>query len=1045
MSRIIFLFLLNCLTLISYGQNFRFLDLPLNDICYDPFKDKIYGVSGGTYAQGNAILVINPSTGTLEQRIPVGSEPSRIRISEDGRFLYVALLGSPHVQRYDLLSQKFLPLLNLELVQVQLGFNAHFALHTSDMVILPRSERSLVVSRLSLMQRPSLFDIVAYDDLQARSLELDFSRGGNHLILADDGKTIWGLGDDYFPEAFKRFQVEQAGLTELESYPSLITGEVTHVAYQKGRIYLQNGQIFDVSKPGAPQLLTTLNIGQAFNRTEAPQVPALDSNYIYYTSDLDSNNIHTGPYRGSFLKVIDKTSFQLIRSIPIPAPGQFWNGESTKKIISLGKGRIALLSEFYGRSQLMLFESKPCPSQQLNLTIRPGGDTRVCSGDSIELKANPGYLAYYWSNGMQGAAIKHVNYGNSIDTLRYRVIGPNGCISSPSAPQVLYFSEKPVNLGFQNYESILCPDQNTNLLLVPDRWSSLFAWSNGDTLRLGQALKVNAAGVYTVRSRGLYGCWSEPQSIEIFEAISGGSVRPKIAANGPLSYCDNQATVFSGPVGAYAYEWSSGESTRSIKLNYSTNLALRLVYANGCKSPWSDTLKVKVSYRPPASTPMQVVQQFNQLRLENISFLIDSLKWFYNGAALPNSNRNFWAPTSKGFYSAISYYGGCPSEPAQPFVYPQTIKLEINSIPLNQEFTSYRLYPNVSPLDNYRAKWSNGSTEQYVDVNASGTYCLTLFRDAYPDSASACITLEPKGNIEVQVLDASSPIVGLPVVLYQFQNLNVTVMDTLLSDTQGKALFRNIKNGTYFSQAIPKRDSPLANIFQATYARDAVLWNNAMLFTLKGIRPTISIPEVMIIFMQRIVRLQGEGTISGYLRSGEGFAPDIVNNFRTSNTPLANVSIVLLDANGIIVASTFSDYAGFYTFSNLPYGSYTVVTNLLGLPPARQFVTISSSQPKVNGINFLLKNGSFLIVDTKSTVEIELNVWPNPVDQLLYIEIPEKAYLSIYDTFGRIIVQRVLPKGIHQEKALALQIPGMYCVRIQNESGQVGIKNVIKQ
>lgn len=1043
MLRFILLFLLiSHISVNLGGQNFRFIDLPFNDVCYSTVNDKLYGVLAGSLAQGNAIVVMNPTTGVIERRIEVGSEPSHIRISNSGRYLYVALLGAPYIQRFDLSTNQFLPAVNLESPEP----NSNLSLNVLDMAILPNSETSLVVSRMDRGGNTLIHDMVVFDNTQLREKKLGFSPHGNKLVMMEDGQTLWGLRHEYFPNSLKRYRVTAQGLEEVESYPNLIYLEVTHVAYQNGRIYLQNGQIIDVSS-GVPQLVTTLNIGQEYNRTTAPMVPALDSNCIYFASDLNPNLIHGDRYRGSFLKKINKTTFQRLDSITIPAPGWFWNGESTKKIISLGKGRIALLSEFEKHRRLMLYHSKPCPALPLNLKIEPKQELAVCSGDTIELRATPGYTDYYWSNGMNGQKIKFTNQWGSKDTLRYRVIGPNGCLSEPSVPTVVSFSQKPtsVEVGTDANRYAICPNEKAELRASADQAAFSFIWSTGDTLPLGRSIQVDSGGIYTVRARGRYGCLSEPKAIEILEANPGARVKPIINRNGSLTYCDNNLTELSGPANAFAYEWSNGATTRSIKPNFTSEYALRLRYANGCIGPWSDTLRVKVGYRSPDQ--LRLFQQFDQLRIENSFFLADSVQWLFNGTRIPNPNRGYYLPTQKGFYSVVNYWQGCPSEPSIPYLFPQAIKVGIQSVANNDQSTSHLLFPNVTPIDNYRLKWSDGTSNPSIEVKAIGTYCLTVYRDWAQDSASACIDFAMAGDLQIDVID-NAPLQDIPVVLYRYLNPDFQVIDTIHTEVNGRALFKNLENGVYYAQAIPTPGTPFAKQYLPTYAKSATLWRNANPFQMRGIHPVNGTPEWQQILLQATQMLMGEGSISGFIGKADGFAPGNTSSFdgtSVQNVGLANISIVLYDSTGKIVAVTYSDVNGHYIFNNVPFGVYTLVVNLLGVAPITQTVNISSSEPQVNNISFLLKNGAFVVVGTKNVPTIAVALWPNPVSGSFYCAVPEQSRLFIYDTMGRLIAQRNYTEGIKEENALMNQPSGIYWVKLQTESGKMGIKRLIKQ
>jgi hypothetical protein len=85
----------------------RTINIIANDILYDPVSRKIYAsVPGSAGPGGNSIVPIDPQTGGVGDPILVGSEPGGMAISDDGRYLYVALNGAGEVRRVDLPEKK---------------------------------------------------------------------------------------------------------------------------------------------------------------------------------------------------------------------------------------------------------------------------------------------------------------------------------------------------------------------------------------------------------------------------------------------------------------------------------------------------------------------------------------------------------------------------------------------------------------------------------------------------------------------------------------------------------------------------------------------------------------------------------------------------------------------------------------------------------------------------------------------------------------------------------------------------------------------------
>jgi hypothetical protein len=72
---------------------------------YNKFDRMIYAAIGQGVTNGNSVVPIDPSTGTVGTAIPVGTDPNVLAISNDGAFLYVGTRGSHQVQRINLLTK----------------------------------------------------------------------------------------------------------------------------------------------------------------------------------------------------------------------------------------------------------------------------------------------------------------------------------------------------------------------------------------------------------------------------------------------------------------------------------------------------------------------------------------------------------------------------------------------------------------------------------------------------------------------------------------------------------------------------------------------------------------------------------------------------------------------------------------------------------------------------------------------------------------------------------------------------------------------------
>ena len=84
------------------------LTVGLNHILYEPFSGKLYasvGSGSGTVA-GNSIAAITPATAAIGTPVYVGSQPTKMAISDDGNIMYVLLGGANSFVRFNLMTQQ---------------------------------------------------------------------------------------------------------------------------------------------------------------------------------------------------------------------------------------------------------------------------------------------------------------------------------------------------------------------------------------------------------------------------------------------------------------------------------------------------------------------------------------------------------------------------------------------------------------------------------------------------------------------------------------------------------------------------------------------------------------------------------------------------------------------------------------------------------------------------------------------------------------------------------------------------------------------------
>ena len=129
------------------------LPIRVSSLITDVKRSRIYASLLGTdTTPATEIAVIEPVTGRIEQKIPVGKTPNLMVMSGDARFLYVALHGEPAIRRVDL--DTYVPDLT-----IPLGPEGTFA---ASMAVMPGSPETIAVIRQTFtgttVQPVSIYD-----------------------------------------------------------------------------------------------------------------------------------------------------------------------------------------------------------------------------------------------------------------------------------------------------------------------------------------------------------------------------------------------------------------------------------------------------------------------------------------------------------------------------------------------------------------------------------------------------------------------------------------------------------------------------------------------------------------------------------------------------------------------------------------------------------------------------------------------------------------------------------------------------------------------
>lgn len=302
---------------------------------------------------------------------------------------------------------------------------------------------------------------------------------------------------------------------------------------------------------------------------------------------------------------------------------------------------------------------------------------------------------------------------------------------------------------------------------------------------------------------------------------------------------------------------------------------------------------------------------------------------------------------------------------------------------------------------------------------ADGTYTMSLSISNAAHNCSDYSTQNVIVSRNIQTADISGSVTYLDsvtnvyfsvdtaiVYLIQYNELDstLTAIDTMLTyiDTGKIAdyFFTGLKPGKYLIKAALGNNSKHIKYLMPTYYYGALKWSDADTITFTSATGE-SIPNLEIV-LKKGSNTSGRGFIGGKVVAGAN---------KKEGDPLENIQVLLFNANtSAVVAHTYSDKSGRYSFSNLAFGKYEIYTEIIGLKTASAFVTLTETDSAFKNVMVRVSSDG---IDTEVLTGIknaELNnmniqVYPSPAINTLHINFeaakPQTIVSEIFSIDGR--------------------------------------------
>lgn len=247
-----------------------------------------------------------------------------------------------------------------------------------------------------------------------------------------------------------------------------------------------------------------------------------------------------------------------------------------------------------------------------------GANQTVCAGTPVTLDAGNIGSTYLWSTGATSQTITV----NSAGSYSVKVTNPSGCDSRDT----MSLSVIPVPVVTLGQNINVCV--GTPVTLDAGNPGATYLWSNGATT---QSINVSNSGNYSVLVTS-GNCASSDTILVNFNAL------PVVNLGSDLNICTSDTVTLDAGNAGSTYLWSTGATTRTIKVSLAGTYSVTVTNANGCIS--TDAVVVINKAAPNANYTYQGTNTLN-IQFDATSQIGSTYSW------------NFGDPTSPANTSAL--------------------------------------------------------------------------------------------------------------------------------------------------------------------------------------------------------------------------------------------------------------------------------------------------------------------------------------------------------------------------------------------------------
>ena len=401
------------------------------------------------------------------------------------------------------------------------------------------------------------------------------------------------------------------------------------------------------------------------------------------------------------------------------------NGETTETITANAPGdycvTVTNANGCTGSSCITVTEST-------GVIVNISGDNNFCEGESVTLDAGAGFTNYQW--GAPGNETTQTITVSSPGTYSVTVTNADG----NTGEDAIVITQNPTPMVSITGDADFCAGQSATLTAGGGFANYLWDDPTGSTT---PSITVNQTGTYSVTVTSAEGCTNTASF------TTTQNPNPMVQISGSSTFCAGSSTMLDAGQFA-AYNWSTNEMTQTITVNTAGNYTVTVTDNNGCTGLASLTVT--------EDSELAVNITGNDSFCEGGNTVLNAgggagFTYLWNTTP-PQVTQTITVNTAGDYAVTVTDpMGGCTGTDMI------SIAVNPNPTPTISGNTSFCI-GNSTVLDagagfsNYN--WSNGSVNQTITANASGTFSVTV-TDGNGCTGMASIMVEQTDGLSITI------------------------------------------------------------------------------------------------------------------------------------------------------------------------------------------------------------------------------------------------------------------------------------------------------